>query len=68
MDDFEFNFRWRYSESKQSLEYDYRSNAPSILRRFAGYPCNRDLGTCCLIFHGPITGKRLTQNRGKWRP
>ena len=22
MDGFDFNFRWRYSESKQSLEYD----------------------------------------------
>ena len=30
----------RDSESKQSLEYDHRSNTPSILRRFADYPCN----------------------------
>ena len=37
MDGFDFNFRWRYSESKQSLEYDDRSNALSILSRFADY-------------------------------
>ena len=36
--------------SNHSLEYEDRSNAPSILRRFADYPCNRDLGTWCRIY------------------